>query len=137
MVGTSKVARDPYGQLVATNVGVAGSVVMANPHGDVNALIDPSNTVTNGSRSYDPFGVATTSGTANAFGFQGQASNAAGRVNMQSRWYDPGTGTFTARDTFAMSAPRAGGAVAFCGRSASESGIESTKCLSSIMGSQL
>jgi RHS repeat-associated protein len=109
-IGTSKVARDPYGQLVATNVGAAGSVVMANPHGDVNALIDPSNTVTNGSRSYDPFGLASTSGSSNAFGFQGQASDAAGRVHMQSRWYDPGSGTFTSRDTFAMSASRAGGA---------------------------
>lgn len=109
-VGTAKTVRDAGGELVSTNVGTGGSAVVSNRHDDPTAYLNPSTGAVNGSQSFDPFGVKSTVGSAWFGSFQGQQANPAGRVYMQSRWYDPGSGTFASRDRPAMSAPRTGGA---------------------------
>src|SRR5215218_3731619 len=50
--------------------------------------------------SYDPYG--TPEGVAPpTFGFTGELQDAsAGLVNLRARWYQPGSGRFTARDPF-------------------------------------
>ncbi|WP_425434781.1 RHS repeat-associated core domain-containing protein [Nonomuraea jiangxiensis] len=49
------------------------------------------------STAYDPFGTVTArSGAPSLLGYQGAYT---GNVNMLARWYQPGTGTFTSRDT--------------------------------------
>jgi len=53
------------------------------------------------SSAYDPFGEATTTGTAPvALGFQSMYTDpTTGLVDMRARQYNPGTGTFTTADT--------------------------------------
>ncbi|MEU4235520.1 RHS repeat-associated core domain-containing protein [Nonomuraea sp. NPDC026600] len=53
------------------------------------------------STAYDPFGTVTAqTGTKNQLGYQGAHTDPdTGKVNMHARWYLPGTGAFTSRDT--------------------------------------
>lgn len=56
------------------------------------------------STAYDPFGQETaTNGTTPALGYQsGWTDPTSGDVNMAARWYQPGTGGFTSRDTWQL-----------------------------------
>jgi RHS repeat-associated protein len=50
--------------------------------------------------SYDPWGTPQGSSLA-PFGFTGELQDAAGLTYLRARWYTPGAGTFTSRDSFA------------------------------------
>ncbi|MCX5071192.1 RHS repeat-associated core domain-containing protein [Streptomyces sp. NBC_00513] len=56
------------------------------------------------SRVYDAFGNVTASASTNpSLGYQsGWTDNSTGEVNMTVRWYQPGTGSFTSRDTWQL-----------------------------------
>ncbi|HWL38008.1 MAG TPA: RHS repeat-associated core domain-containing protein [Frankiaceae bacterium] len=110
VVGITKSARGPGGELLSTNIGTGGSAIITNGHGDTTAYLNPATGAVNGSHSYDPFGVQSTTGSSGFGGFQGQQTSPAQRVYMQSRWYDPATGTFAGRDTLPMSGLSGGGA---------------------------
>ena len=68
------------------------------------AAINPADTqlsTLNDSTAYDPFGKeATSTGSTGRLGFQGDWTDPdTGEVDMAARWYQPGTGTFTSRDS--------------------------------------
>jgi len=71
---------------------------MSDLHGD---LIATFTTALATSTAYDPFGAVTArTGAATRLGYQGEYTDPdTGKVNMHARWYQPGTGTFTSRDT--------------------------------------
>src|SRR5690606_28657881 len=71
---------------------------LSDLHGDLVATFTTS-LVT--STSFDPFGAVTAqTGAATTLGYQGEYTDPdTGKVNMHARWYQPGTGTFTSRDT--------------------------------------
>ncbi len=95
---TEKYARLPDGSVFASSVG-GNRFANLNQHGDVSYLFDTSGTLT-ATDAYDPFGVATKTGTQSVLGYQADVSDATtGQVDMGARWYDPGTGQFGARDT--------------------------------------
>ncbi|MFF5110016.1 polymorphic toxin-type HINT domain-containing protein [Streptosporangium sp. NPDC000509] len=96
----AKYGRDPFGGLLSLQEGASPALAVMNDlHGDVvgtfsaTALVD--------SVAYDPFGEVThRTGTARTLGYQGEYTDPdTGKVNMHARWYQPGTGTFTSRDT--------------------------------------
>ncbi|MEU8201565.1 RHS repeat-associated core domain-containing protein [Streptosporangium sp. NPDC049046] len=96
----AKYGRDPFGGLLSLQEGASPALAVMNDlHGDVvgtfsaTALVD--------SVAYDPFGEVThRTGTARSLGYQGEYTDPdTGKVNMHARWYQPGTGTFTSRDT--------------------------------------
>ena len=71
---------------------------LSDLHGDLVATFTTS-LVT--STSFDPFGAVTAqTGAATTLGYQGEYTDPdTSKVNMHARWYQPGTGTFTSRDT--------------------------------------
>ena len=97
-------ARGPAGELLATSRGGTDRLSLTDAHGDVVAAFDPANTsltTLNDSTAYDPFGkkIGGVGNTGN-LGFQGDWTDPdTGQVDMGARWYNPGTGTFTSRDT--------------------------------------
>ncbi|MEX0847229.1 MAG: RHS repeat-associated core domain-containing protein, partial [Ilumatobacteraceae bacterium] len=101
-VGNVKLARGPAGGLVAGKVGTTQAVLVGSDgHGDVTHLFTAAGVVS-GSRLYDPFGGPTGSGGTFGVpvGFQGDyTSPVSGDVWMGARWYRPGTGSFTSRDS--------------------------------------
>ncbi|MGY5060161.1 RHS repeat-associated core domain-containing protein [Streptomyces sp. 900105755] len=71
-------------------------------HGNVVAELDSDFGEVLASRAYDPFGKVTAQSNAATMtvGFQGSwTDSATGRVSAESRWYDPGSGTFASADT--------------------------------------
>ncbi|MGN9813525.1 LamG-like jellyroll fold domain-containing protein [Micromonospora sp. BQ11] len=102
--GVEYFARGPGGELLATAHGATERLSLTDAHGDVVAAFDPANTALtalNDSTAYDPFGkkVSNVGNTGN-LGFQGDWTDpATGQVDMGARWYSPGTGTFTSRDS--------------------------------------
>ncbi|MER6175589.1 RHS repeat-associated core domain-containing protein [Streptosporangium sp. NPDC001681] len=96
----AKYGRDPFGGLLSLQEG-AGPVLgtMTDLHGDLVGTF--SGTALVDSTAYDPFGKVThRSGTQRALGYQGEYTDPdTGKVNMNARWYQPGTGAFTSRDT--------------------------------------
>lgn len=92
-------SRGAFGDVLSTKIGTgAAQFQMADRHGDVVAGFTAAATSLAGSTAYDPFGKVT--GTLPQLGFQGEWTDAdTGQVNMHARWYQPGTGTFTSRDT--------------------------------------
>ncbi len=104
---TSTYSRDPGGRLLATaTTGTAGSARLAvtNNHTDVVAGLSADGTAVTSSRAYDAFGnVTASSGTNPSLGYQsGWTDSSTGEVNMAARWYQPGTGGFTSRDTWQL-----------------------------------
>jgi RHS repeat-associated protein len=92
-------ARDPAGAVLGLKEGTAGAVAtLSDLHGD---LVATYTTTLQTSTAYDPFGtVITQTGTKTQLGYQGEYTDPdTGKVNMHARWYEPGTGTFTSRDT--------------------------------------
>ncbi|MFF2658413.1 LamG-like jellyroll fold domain-containing protein [Kitasatospora sp. NPDC058032] len=103
--GTSRYSRTPAGVLLAT-AGTGASptsrIELTDAHSDVVATFDPATGTLGSSTAYDPFGKPTaTNGTGTALGYQsGWTDPTTGDVNMAARWYQPGAGTFTARDSW-------------------------------------
>ncbi|MGW0505907.1 LamG-like jellyroll fold domain-containing protein [Micromonospora sp. NPDC003241] len=102
--GVEYFARGPAGELVATSRGSTERLSLTDAHGDVVAAFDPANTTLtslNDSTAYDPFGKKIESaGNTGNLGFQGDWTDPdTGQVDMGARWYNPGTGTFTSRDS--------------------------------------
>jgi len=96
----AKYGRDPFGGLLGLQEGVSPALATMNDlRGDVVATF--SGTALADSTAYDPFGTVThRSGTQRSLGYQGEYTDPdTGKVNMHARWYQPGTGAFTSRDT--------------------------------------
>jgi RHS repeat-associated protein len=76
------------------------SSLIANAHTDVVAGTDPRTGSVMDTRLYGPFGAVTGgTGTHPGVGYQGGWSDdGTGKVYAQTRWYDPGTGSFASPD---------------------------------------
>ncbi|MEV6450157.1 LamG-like jellyroll fold domain-containing protein [Streptomyces anulatus] len=109
--GTSVYSRTPHGALLASKQGTAAAQwAITDRHTDVVAGLSPDGSRLTSSTAYDPFGqVSASSGTTTALGFQsGWTDEASGDVNMASRWYQPGTGGFSSRDTWQLDPTQSG-----------------------------
>jgi RHS repeat-associated protein len=93
---------DPSGQMTATQVpGGTGYTVMNDAHGDLTATFSPTATAAGlaGHAAYAPYGTPSATGYRPDIGFQADyADPSTGQVMMGARWYNPGTGSFTASD---------------------------------------
>ncbi|MGW4960625.1 RHS repeat-associated core domain-containing protein [Nonomuraea sp. NPDC004186] len=99
----AKYARDPAGGLLGLKEGTGAAVAaLSDLRGD---LVAAFTTSLQTSTAYDPFGtVIAQTGTKTGLGYQGEYTDPdTGKVNMHARWYQPGTGTFTSRDTAGLS----------------------------------
>ncbi|MFB9622688.1 RHS repeat domain-containing protein [Nonomuraea helvata] len=99
----AKYARDPGGGLLGLMEGTGAAVAaLSDLHGD---LVATFTTSLQTSTAYDPFGTITAqSGAKTNLGYQGEYTDPdTGKVNMHARWYQPGTGTFTSRDSATLS----------------------------------
>ncbi|MEV6230014.1 LamG-like jellyroll fold domain-containing protein [Saccharopolyspora shandongensis] len=87
---------EPLGVTTAGTPGVA----VANQHTDLVGVVDPTTGGLSGWRTFTPLGSQIEAqGVQPGLGFQRQYTDPdTGRVNMGSRWYQPGTGTFASRD---------------------------------------
>ncbi|MFI9848513.1 RHS repeat-associated core domain-containing protein [Nonomuraea sp. NPDC051941] len=95
----AKYARDTVGGLLGLKEGTgAAMAALSDLHGD---LVATYTTTLQTSTAYDPFGIVTAqTGNKTNLGYQGEYTDPdTGKVNMHARWYQPGTGTFTGRDT--------------------------------------
>ncbi|MEU9377188.1 LamG-like jellyroll fold domain-containing protein [Streptomyces sp. NPDC048255] len=104
---TSTYSRSPGGTLLAsatTETPGSGRLSVTDGHTDVVASLSADGTTVASSRAYDAFGNVTASTGSNpALGYQsGWTDSNTGEVNMASRWYQPGTGSFTSRDTWQL-----------------------------------
>ncbi|MFE4632726.1 LamG-like jellyroll fold domain-containing protein [Streptomyces sp. NPDC056773] len=104
---TATYSRTPGGSVVSTaTTGQTNTARLAvtDQHTDLVASLNPDGTTVAGSRNYDPFGTTTaTSGTNPNIGYQsGWTDPTSGEVNMAARWYQPGIGSFTSRDTWQL-----------------------------------
>jgi RHS repeat-associated protein len=100
--GTSSYSYTPAGAITAAKTGGTGYATMTNLHGDLTAAFAPTSSASSlaGSAAYSPYGTATTAGAMPAIGYQGDYTDpATSQVNMNARWYNPSTGSFTASDT--------------------------------------
>ncbi|MFF5055016.1 LamG-like jellyroll fold domain-containing protein [Micromonospora sp. NPDC000663] len=102
--GVEYYGRGPNDELLATAHGADKRLSLTDAHGDVVAAINPADTqlsTLNDSTAYDPFGKKVSStGSTGRLGFQGDWTDPdTGQVDMGARWYQPGTGTFTSRDS--------------------------------------
>ncbi|MEV8638340.1 RHS repeat-associated core domain-containing protein [Streptosporangium sp. NPDC051023] len=96
----AKYGRDPFGGLLGLQEGgTTALATMTDLHGDLVGTF--SGTALVDSAAFDPFGQVThRTGATRALGYQGEYTDAdTGKVNMSARWYQPGTGAFTSRDT--------------------------------------
>ncbi|MEV7834944.1 RHS repeat-associated core domain-containing protein [Streptomyces subrutilus] len=104
---TSTYSRTPDGTLLASaTTGTAGSerLAVTDGHTDLIASLTADGTAVSSSRAYGAFGNVTESAGSNpSLGYQsGWTDSATGEVNMASRWYQPGIGGFTSRDTWQL-----------------------------------
>jgi RHS repeat-associated protein len=100
----SRYGRDPFGGLLS--IAEPGSTplgALTDMHGDLIGTF--SGTALNSTTTYDPFGEVTAqTGTRSALGYQGEYTDPeTSKVNMHSRWYQPGTAAFASRDTWTLS----------------------------------
>ncbi|MFE6919192.1 RHS repeat-associated core domain-containing protein [Streptomyces rubiginosohelvolus] len=102
--GTSHYARTPDGALLASSQGGTPQFSITDRHTDLVAGLSADGTTVTSSTTYDPFGQKTaTNGTTPALGYQsGWTDPGNGDVNMAARWYQPGSGAFTSRDTWLL-----------------------------------
>ncbi|MEU8401755.1 RHS repeat-associated core domain-containing protein [Nonomuraea sp. NPDC048892] len=99
----AKYSRDPFGALLGIQEGSAPAVAaMSDLHGDLVAT--HTGTALASSTAYDPFGETTAqTGSGSNLGYQGEYTDPdTGKVNMHARWYQPGTATFTSRDSMTL-----------------------------------
>nr|BFE53352.1 polymorphic toxin-type HINT domain-containing protein [Saccharothrix mutabilis subsp. capreolus] len=99
--GTDFYSHTPDGAPLGIKQGTATGLAVTDLHTDLVATTDPTTGTPTNSRTYTPFGtVQATTGTQPTLGYQHQYTDpTSGNVNMGARWYQPGTGTFTSRDT--------------------------------------
>ena len=106
---TDNYSYDPSGGLIGINApgAATGSGVLAltDQHQDVIGDFTPGATALAGSTTYDPLGnVTATSNQTGNLGYQsGWTDAATGKVDMDSRWYNPGSGSFMNKDTLNVS----------------------------------
>ncbi|MBD0671754.1 hypothetical protein BU198_13860 [Streptomyces sp. CBMA156] len=102
--GTWAYARDTAGNLLGAADATSSVRLRTDQHTDVTSTLDANGTTVTGTTAYDPFGKPTaTSGTSTGLGYQsGWTDPATGDVNMAARWYRPGTGGFTSRDSWQL-----------------------------------
>uniref|UniRef100_UPI001182073E RHS repeat-associated core domain-containing protein n=1 Tax=Nonomuraea indica TaxID=1581193 RepID=UPI001182073E len=96
----AKYGRDPSGGLLGQQEGTNPALAtLTDLHGDLVATFTGTALAT--TTAYDPFGTVTAqTGAKTNLGYQGEYTDPdTGKVNMHARWYQPGTGTFTSRDT--------------------------------------
>jgi RHS repeat-associated protein len=95
-------SRDPAGAIVGVDTAAGGqTLALSNQHGDLSGIFTAGGTSLTGSTTYDPWGqVLATAGPAIQVGYQGQWTDpATQQVDMGSRFYRPGTGSFDNTDT--------------------------------------
>ncbi|MFI7438334.1 LamG-like jellyroll fold domain-containing protein [Nonomuraea indica] len=100
----SKYGRDPFGDLLSLQEGTGPAVgALTDIHDDLIGTF--SGTALASSTAYNPYGeVSAQTGTKPTLGYQSEYTDPdTGNVNMHARWYQPGTGTFTSRDTWTLS----------------------------------
>ncbi|MFE9989800.1 LamG-like jellyroll fold domain-containing protein [Streptomyces sp. NPDC005381] len=102
--GTTKYNRAPDGSLLSSSTGADRQWALTDQHTDLVAGLTADGTQVSSSTSYTPFGVqAAVAGTTPALGYQsGYTDPTSGDINAAARWYQPGTGTFTGRDTWQL-----------------------------------
>jgi RHS repeat-associated protein len=104
--GASYYTRTPGGSLIDATDLETGTTqwLITDQHSDVVAELAEGGTALAGSRSYDPFGQPLAAEGSNpAVGYQsGWTDPDSGDVNMAARWYQPGTGSFSSRDTMLL-----------------------------------
>jgi RHS repeat-associated protein len=96
-------SRDPAGDLAGVHSAAGGAAIALNDqHDDLSGLFTAGGTALTESTTYGPWGQpAASTGTAVQIGYQGQWTDPqSGQVNMGSRFYQPGTGSFTSVDTY-------------------------------------
>ncbi|MFE0151046.1 DUF6531 domain-containing protein [Nonomuraea sp. NPDC059007] len=96
----AKYGRDAFGDLLGLQEGASPAAgAFTDLHRDVVATFTSAALAT--STAYDPFGTVTAqTGTKANLGYQSEYTDPdTGKSNMHARWYQPGTGTFTSRDT--------------------------------------
>ncbi|MFJ9121900.1 LamG-like jellyroll fold domain-containing protein [Streptomyces sp. NPDC102394] len=102
--GTTTYNRTPAGTLLSLTDGTTNQWAVTDQHTDLTTALAPDGLQITGSTAYDPFGQKTaTSGTTPAVGYQSAYTDpTSGDVNMAARWYQPGTGGFSSRDTWQL-----------------------------------
>nr|MDT0662621.1 LamG-like jellyroll fold domain-containing protein [Micromonospora sp. DSM 115978] len=97
--------RDPGGGVVGARHNNTRRLVWTDLHGDVVAQLNPAGATVTGTRTYSPLGEVTAdSGMLGDLGYQSEWTDVrSGQVNMHSRWYDPVTAQFGARDSLTVS----------------------------------
>ena len=110
--GMNTYTYDPSGAVLGVGTAasgggtVAGSGVLAftDAHTDIVGQFTATGTTLTGSQTYDPLGnVLGATGMKGQLGFQSAwTDHATGKVDMATRWYNPGTGQFMNRDTVAL-----------------------------------
>ncbi|MEU8246087.1 RHS repeat-associated core domain-containing protein [Nonomuraea sp. NPDC048916] len=99
----AKYGRDPFGGLLSIQEGTDPALgALTDLHDDVIGTF--SGTALASSTAYNPYGeVLAQTGTKPSLGYQSEFTDPdTGTVNMHARWYQPGTGTFTSRDTWTL-----------------------------------
>ena len=101
--GTELFARGAAGELLAVVDGPEKRLTVSDEHDDVVGSFDATAPLTalRGSSTFDPYGQQIAKiGEQSNVGFQGDWTDpATGQVDMGARWYEPGTGGFTSRDS--------------------------------------
>ncbi|MFJ1709751.1 LamG-like jellyroll fold domain-containing protein [Kitasatospora sp. NPDC088346] len=102
--GTWRYARDASGTVTGAADAAGPKRIRTDQHTDVTATLNTAGTAVGSSTTYDPFGKPVTrTGTNASLGYQsGWTDPANGDVNMHARWYQPGTGSFTSRDSWQL-----------------------------------
>ncbi|MFO6453474.1 MULTISPECIES: RHS repeat-associated core domain-containing protein [unclassified Aeromicrobium] len=97
----TELLRDASGQAITAKTGTTLNHLGLDLHGDVAASTTNTVATLGSSAIYDPFGTATTTGTAvSPLGYQGDRTDpTTGLVDMGARNYLPETGAFTSPDT--------------------------------------
>ena len=106
--GTDAYSYTPSGTVTAAQAsGGTGYATMSDVHGDLTGTFSPTSAASAlaGSAAYSPYGsVTATSGFEPTIGYQGGDTDpSTGLVDMNARWYSPGTGSFITNDTIAGS----------------------------------
>lgn len=103
--GTTTYSRGPAGGVLALGQGAAKALAWTDQHTDLVATFTAGGTTLAGSTTFDPLGTPlAAAGTKSKLGYQsGWTDATTGKTNMAARWYDPGTGQFTSRDTWSLS----------------------------------
>ncbi|WP_262379255.1 RHS repeat-associated core domain-containing protein [Nonomuraea sp. PA05] len=99
----SSYGRDPFGGLISVKEGAAPATgALTDLHQDLVGTF--TGTALSSTTTYNPFGEVTAqTGTEPTLGYQGEYTDPdTGKVNMHARWYQPGTGAFTSRDTWTL-----------------------------------